>query len=202
VVCEESCTPSRTALDSCVMTVRKAAAVCTTASVTSSECRGLRKMQVGDHRKCRCVRVRLGGGGDGRSADGDHLLVEKVGHGDGLVAVRACSSKPNATHPGVAGVAALFAESSVAAGVAFVDGDGPSGLGLGHDERRGTGVASAPVGGGSAGVGAEFAAAAGGVWLLADGAAHRDGIVTRRGRHDRPTAVRVASARARWLRIR
>src|SRR4051794_2522003 len=112
-------------------------------------------MQVGDHRKCRCARVWLGGGGDVRSAAGDHLLVEKVGDGDGLVAVRAWAPEPYPTHPGVAGVAALFAESSVAAGVALVDGDGPSGLGLGHDERRGTGVASAPVGGGSAGVGAE-----------------------------------------------
>ena len=37
VVSEESCTPSRTALDSCVMTDREAAAVCTIASVTSSE---------------------------------------------------------------------------------------------------------------------------------------------------------------------
>jgi hypothetical protein len=42
---------------------------------------------------------------------------------------------------------------------------------------------------------------------MADGTCHRDAIVTRRGfglfgSYHRATARRVASARARWLRIR
>ena len=75
-------------------------------------------------------------------------------------------------------MAALLAEGPLAAGVAFVDGDGSSGLGFGHDERCRLGVAPASVGGGPAGVGAEASPSARFERVMADGAGHRDGIVT------------------------
>ncbi len=100
-------------------------------------------------------------------------------------------------------VAPLFAEGAGAAVVAFVDGDRLAGSTGGDDDGRGAGVLAAAVGGGFAGVGAETAAAVSGERPLADRAGHRDAIVTRRGiGHAPATARRVASARARWVRIR
>jgi hypothetical protein len=100
--------------------------------------------------------------------------------------------------------AALLAEGPRPAVVAFVDGDRPAGPGGGDGDGWLVAVAAAAVGGGAAGVAAEASPAVRGEGVLADGAGHRDAIVTRReiSGHGALTARRVASARARWDRIR
>jgi len=130
---------------------------------------------------------------------------EEFGDGDGFVATRAGPSVADSGHEGVAVVAALLSEGTSAAGGAFVDGDRSAWLGGGQDDG-GLGVVSSPVGDGFAGVGAEASASVRGECFAADGAGDRDVIVTRRGlgRHGLVPAMprRVASARARWDRIR
>src|SRR3954465_11153455 len=96
---------------------------------------------------------------DGRSGGGGHLLGEQVGDGDGFAAGWTFASEPDFAHEGGALVTALFAEGACSAVVAFVDGDGTSGLGFGQTQDRSAGVAAASVGGGPAGVGAVLLAA-------------------------------------------
>jgi hypothetical protein len=54
--------------------------------------------------------------------------------GDGFIAAGAEATGADGAHPGVAVLAALFAEGAGAAGVAFVDGDGAAATG--RWERR------------------------------------------------------------------
>ncbi len=57
------------------------------------------------------------------------VFGDEVADRDGVVAVGAGAAVADAAHEGAAVVAALFADGSVAAGVAFVDGDGAPGAG-------------------------------------------------------------------------
>ena len=106
------------------------------------------------------------------------LLLEEFVDGDGLVAARAEASVADTGHEDVAVLASLLSEGPVVAGGAFVDGDRAAWLGGGHSGWGGLGGVSSPVGGGFAGVGAESSPSVRGEWLPADGACHRDAIVT------------------------
>lgn len=118
------------------------------------------------------------GGTSALSIGGDHLLGEELGDGDGLSAVGAFAAEADLAHERGAVGAALLADGAVGTAVAFVDGDGPSWPALRDPGHRPRGVASASVGGGAAGVGAELLASGGGEGVLADGTGDRDGIVT------------------------
>ncbi len=135
-----------------------------------------------------------------------HLVVEEVVERDGFGAAGAESAVADSGHEGVAVLAALLAECADAAGGAFVDGDWASWQSWRDHDGGGLGVVAAPVGDGFAGVGAELSSSVGRERLAADGAGHRDGIVTQRGAGGHGfvavMARRVASARARWVRIR
>ena len=141
-----------------------------------------------------------------RLSSGD-LLIEEFGDGNRLIAGRAAAPDPDTAHEYPALLATLVAEGAAATVVALIDGDWPSGTGYRNDDARSVRIAASPVGKCSARVRAEPAAPDGPEPLLAHWAGHRDAIVTRRRfglfkvRH-RATARRVASARARWLRIR
>jgi hypothetical protein len=150
-----------------------------------------------------------------RSAAGGHLLTEELFDGDWFIAGWTTAAKADAAHEGCARLAALFAEGPGSAAVTFVDGDRASGLGFGQDDGRPCGVTTPSVRGCSACTGAELLAAGRGEGTLAEGAVHRDAVVTRRGfgqvhvegggqrgDHESFTARRVASARARCDRIR
>ncbi len=135
------------------------------------------------------------------------LLTGQLGNGDGLVAGGAASPGSGPAHECSALVAALVPEGAVAAAAALVDRARPSGPGFGDDDGCLGRVAAPPVGERPAGIGAEPAAAGRGERVLAGRAGGRDAIVTRRGAgsagaHVLATARRVASARARWDRIR
>ncbi len=147
------------------------------------------------------------------------LLTGQLGDGDGLVAGGAAAAGSGPAHECSALVAALVPEGAVAAAAAFVDGARPPGAGFGDDDGCLGLVAAPPVGECPAGAGAELAPAGRGERVLADRAGCRDAIVTRRGHQGRDgvvtrrgsgpggghalaTARRVASARARWDRIR
>jgi hypothetical protein len=76
----------------------------------------------------------------------------------------AFAPEPDLAHEGGAVRAALLADGASAAAVALVDGDGSPWLGPGDAKRRPVRVASASVGGGAAGVGAELLAETGVKW--------------------------------------
>src|SRR6266567_1295871 len=159
------------------------------------------------------------------------LLSGELGDGDGLVAGGAAAAVSGPAHECSALFAALVAECPAAAAAAFVDRGRTPGPGLGDDDGCPGRVAAPPAGECPAGAGAEPAPAGRGERVLADRAGGRDAIVTRRGSGSRDaivtrrgsgscdgvvtwrgfglagghvlaTARRVASARARWDRIR
>ena len=70
------------------------------------------------------------GGGECRSGGGEDVWVDEFCERDWLVAVGAVAADADAVHEGAAVLAALFAEGSVVAGVALVDGDGSAGYGF------------------------------------------------------------------------
>jgi hypothetical protein len=74
---------------------------------------------------------------------GDHLL-EKVGDGDGLGAVRARAAGADAACEDAAVGAALLAEEALLAFGAFVDGVVAPGPGSGDGDRAGRVVVAAP----------------------------------------------------------
>ena len=113
--------------------------------------------------------------------------------------------QPDAAHEGATLPAVLLAEGPLSAGVALIDGHRPPRSGFRQHDGRSPGIPAPAVGSGPARVGAELLAPDGGEGGLADGTSRRDAIVTRRGwgvTYELATARRVASARARWLRIR
>ena len=135
------------------------------------------------------------------------LLSGELGDGDRLVAAGTGPAGSGPAHECAACVAALLAEGAVPAAAAFIDGDRPPRPWRRHCDGRWAAVTAAPVGSCPAGVAAVGPAPRRGEGGLADRAGQRDAIVTRRGpgpagAHGLATARRVASARARWERIR
>src|SRR2546430_8386394 len=67
---------------------------------------------------------RAGSAGNSRHPVRHHLLVEQIGDGDGLLAVRTAPSKAYPAHEGAAALTALVSDGSGPAGLALVDGQG------------------------------------------------------------------------------
>jgi hypothetical protein len=137
-----------------------------------------------------------------------HLQSEEFGDGDGLVAAWRAASDAHPAHERPAVLTALVAQGAGSAAAAGVDGDGAPELPLRYDEGLCLAhIAPPPISRGSTRIGTEPAATGGGEGASADRAVHRDAIVTRREfafccAHDPVTIFRVASALARWERIR
>lgn len=133
---------------------------------------------------------------------GVHLLAEQFVNGDGLLADGTATPEPEPAHGGSAPLAPLVPDGTGSATVTGVDGDWLAESPLGRDDGNWRGFPAASVDGYPTRLAAARLSTDRRERVLASRADHGRAIASVEVRHDPATARLVASARARWLRIR